>query len=95
MPHSLTPVPWTVVDINGGFWKDRQDVNRQATLPIQHKWSRSRIEALDLKRKPVQTQSLCSCDAGAAYGYDYLNSYYLRTGPETDHSGSSDRQPKW
>ncbi len=70
MTISLTPVPWTDVDIHGGFWKQRQDVNRQVTLPVQHERSRSRIEALNLKRKLRPKKNPHPFDEGGADGYD-------------------------
>ncbi len=29
-------VPWNKVEITGGFWKKRMEVNRQVTLPAEY-----------------------------------------------------------
>ena len=58
------------MDIHGGFWKQRQDVNRQVTLPIQYARSRSRIEALKLKPKRARAGPPHPFDDGAAVAYD-------------------------
>jgi len=70
MARSLTSVPWKDVDIHGGFWKQRQDVNRHVTLPIQHERSRSRIAALDLGKKLRRSNPPHPFNEGAAIAYD-------------------------
>ena len=34
MDYPFQPVPFTAVRVTGGFWKERQDVNRNVTLPF-------------------------------------------------------------
>ena len=55
--RQLTPVPFSRVSINRGFWGDRVRVNRDVTLPIEYDQCKStgRIDAFKLDWQPGAT----------------------------------------
>jgi uncharacterized protein len=54
----LTPVAWKRVVLDGGFWKTRQEISRQVTLPAVYKEFKTtgRIDSLKLQWKPGEPQ---------------------------------------
>ena len=52
--HKLTPLPFTQVSIDGGFWGPRLEINRQVTIPIEYQMCKDtgRIDAFKLDWKP-------------------------------------------
>ena len=54
MPSQFTPLPFSRVTIDGGFWGPRLDINRTVTIPIEYQQCQDtgRIAALKLEWKP-------------------------------------------
>jgi DUF1680 family protein len=54
MSHQFTPLPFSKVTIDGGFWGPRLDTNREVTIPIEYRQCKDtgRIDAFKLDWKP-------------------------------------------
>jgi DUF1680 family protein len=65
--NRFEPVPLAQVDIEGGFWGERLEVNRKATLPIQYEQCRKtgRFDAWKLDWKPGQPKPHIFWDSDA------------------------------
>jgi len=64
---TFEPVPLAQVDIKGGFWGERLEVNRKATLPIQYEQCKKtgRFDAWKLDWKPGQPKPHIFWDSDA------------------------------
>ncbi len=54
MSHPFTPLPFSKITIDGGFWGPRLDTNRAVTIPIEYQQCQDtgRIDAFKLDWKP-------------------------------------------
>lgn len=57
--YPVTPVPFTATRITGGFWKPRQDINRDVTLPyaFQQCESTNRVKNFDLAAEVMRRRA--------------------------------------
>ncbi len=50
----LSPISWKKVNVNGGLWQEKQQINHSVTLPIEYQRlvEKGNIEALKMRWKP-------------------------------------------
>ncbi|MBK9745448.1 MAG: glycoside hydrolase family 127 protein [Chloroflexi bacterium] len=91
-----SPLPWTAVEIDGGFWGDRQRINRDHTMPAVYHQCKitGRIDAWNPQRDPNLPESHIFWDSDVAKWIEAVG-YSVALHPNAEFERQVDEIVDW